>query len=297
MADNDTLQRFMFEKTPIRGEVVHLDATWQAILAKHDYPPLVRNMLGEMMAAAVLLSATLKLNGRLVIQLQGNGPVTLMVVECSNAHELRGLAHWQELPEEGDLTSLAGDGRLTITLEPADDQERYQSIVELKGSTLSDALMNYLQQSEQLDTHLWLAANEQRASGLLLQKLPKDIKMEMAEGEDPDAWNRIIKLSDTVTREELLEVEELNLLHRLYHEESVRIFEPLPVCFRCSCSRERVANMLQTIGIEELNSIIEEQGQVSVACEFCNQKYEFDSVDVGGLFTESIANSPSETRH
>jgi molecular chaperone Hsp33 len=297
MNDNDTLQRFMFEHTPIRGEIVHLDATWQAILDKHDYPAIVRDILGEMMAAAVLLAATLKLNGRLVIQLQGSGPITLMVVECSNAHELRGLAHWQDLPEDGDLSTLAGNGQLTITLEPADDQQRYQSIVELKGNNLSDAIMNYLQQSEQLDTHLWLVANGQRASGLLLQKLPKDNKNELTGEEDQDAWNRIVKLSSTVTKEELLEVTELNLLHRLFHEENVRVFDPLPVCFRCSCSRERVANMLRTIGIEELNAVIEEQGSVNVACEFCNQKYEFDSVDVGGLFTDTVSNSPSETRH
>lgn len=297
MSDNDTLQRFMFEKTPIRGEVIHLDATWQAILAKHDYPPLVRDMLGEMMAAAVLLAATLKLNGRLVIQLQGKGPITLMVVECSNAHELRGLAHWQDLPDQGDLTTLAGDAQLTITLEPIDEQERYQSIVELKGENLSDALMNYLQQSEQLDTHLWLAADGQRAAGLLLQKLPDNDKNKMLDEEDADAWNRIIKLSSTVKKEELLKVEELSLLYRLYHEETVRVFEPLPVCFRCSCTRERVTNMLRTIGITELTSIIEEQGSVGVACEFCNQKYEFDRVDVEGLFASTMSNPPSETRH
>jgi molecular chaperone Hsp33 len=297
MNDNDTLQRFMFEHTPIRGELVHLDATWQAILEKHDYPPLVRDMLGEMMASAILLAATLKLNGRLVIQLQGKGPISLMVVECNNARELRGLAHWQDLPDDGNLATLAGDGQLSITLEPADDQERYQSIVELKGNTLSDALMKYLQQSEQLDTYLWLAANDQRASGLLLQKLPQDAHMQFTEWSDDDAWNRIIKLSSTVTREELLQVTELDLLHRLFHEESVRVFEPLPVCFRCSCSRERVANMLRTIGITELISIIEEQHKVSVACEFCNQKYEFDSVDVEGLFASTVVSDQSGTRH
>lgn len=297
MPDNDTLQRFMFEKTPVRGEIVHLDATWQAILQKHDYPGLVRDILGEMMAAAVLLAATLKLNGRLVIQLQGKGPITLMVVECSNARELRGLAHWQNLPDKGDLMTLAGDGQLTITLEPTDEQERYQSIVELQGKSLSDAVMNYLQQSEQLDTHLWLAANGHRASGLLLQKLPDEARFEGFDESDVDAWNRITTLSSTVTREELLEVEGLNLLHRLFHEEIVRVFEPLPVCFRCSCSRERVANMLRSLGINELVSIIEEQSNVGVACEFCNQKYEFDSVDVEDMFANTVSHVPSGTRH
>jgi len=292
MSDNDTLQRFLFEHTPIRGEIVHLDATWQAILSKHDYPPLVRDLLGQMMAAAALLAGSLKLNGRMVIQLQGSGPITLMVVECTNAQELRGLAHWQDLPAHGDLQTLTGDARLTITLEPRDDQDRYQSIVELSGITLSDALMKYLQQSEQLDTYLWLSADEQRAAGMMLQKLPN-----REEHADADTWNRVVHLASTLTHEELLRVEELHLLHRLFHEETVRVFEPQPVCFRCSCSRERVSNMLRSLGITEVKSILEEQGHVHVACEFCNQKYHFDSVDVEELFASHTPAKSSDTRH
>jgi molecular chaperone Hsp33 len=292
MSDNDTLQRFMFEATPVRGEIVHLDATWQAILARHDYPSLVRNILGEAMAAAVLLAATLKLNGRLVIQIQGSGPISLLVVECKNAHELRGLAHWENLPEHGDLVSLVGNGSLSITLEPDDEKDRYQSIVELKGRKLADALMGYLQQSEQLDTYLWLAADASRAAGFLLQKLPAS-----GEFEDHDAWGRIVHLSSTITHQELLKVNQLELLHRLYHEEKVRVFDPLPVCFRCSCSHDRVTNMLRTLGPDEVQDILHEQGKVSVACEFCNQKYEFDSVDVEELFAGSIRSSTSDTRH
>lgn len=292
MSDNDTLQRFMFEHTPIRGELVHLDASWLAILARHDYPPLVRDILGEMMAAAVLLSATLKLNGRLVIQLQGSGPITLMVVECSHGHELRGLAHWQDLPESGNLQELAGDGRLMITLEPDEEKDRYQSIVELKGATLADALQIYLQQSEQLDTHLWLAADAGRAAGLLLQKLPSDMQEH-----DHDAWNRVVTLAETVQATELLETEQLTLLRRLYHEEQVRVFEPMPVCFRCSCSKDRVVNMLRSLGYDEVQSILEDEGHVGVACEFCNQKYEFDHVDIEQLFASEHSSHSSPTRH
>jgi len=292
MSDNDTLQRFLFEHTPIRGEIVHLDATWQENLSKHDYPPLVRELLGQMMAAAALLAGSLKLNGRLVIQLQGSGPITLMVVESTNANELRSLAHWQDLPNCGDLKSLAGDALLTITLEPRDDQDRYQSIVELSGSTLSDALMKYLQQSEQLDTYLWLCANDKRAAGMMLQKLPS-----LEDQSDVDAWNRVVHLASTLTQEELLKVEELHLLHRLFHQETVRVFEPQPVCFRCTCSRERVSNMLRSLGINEVKSILDEQGKVHVACEFCNQKYNFDSVDVEQLFTSQTSTTISPTRH
>jgi len=292
MPDNDTLQRFMFDQTPIRGEIVHLDATWKTNLSKHDYPPMVRDLLGQMMAANALLAASLKLNGRMVIQLQGSGPITLMVVESTNAQELRGVAHWQDLPEKDDLQSLAGNALLTITLEPRDDQDRYQSIVELKGNTLSDALMGYLQQSEQLDTYLWLSADNQRAAGMMLQKLPGN-----DEQPDKDAWNRVIQLASTLTHEELLKVEELNLIYRLFHQESVRVFEPQPVYFRCSCSRERVSNMLRSLGITEVRSILEDEGNVHVACEFCNQKYIFDSVDVESLFVSQVTSQPSDTRH
>lgn len=292
ISDNDTLQKFLFENTPIRGEIVHLDATWKAIQEKHNYPEPVRDLLGEMMAAAALLAASLKLNGRLVIQLQGNGPITLMVVECMNSTELRGVAHWQDLPASGDLQELAGNGQLTITLEPRDDQNRYQSIVELKGASLSEALMNYLQQSEQLDTRLWLAANQERAVGLLLQKLPS-----VHADVDADSWNRIVTLTNTVREEELFGLAELDLLHRLYHEEEVRVFEPQPVCFRCSCSKERVVSMLRSLGQAEVTSIVQEQGEVAVACEFCNQKYAFDLVDVEELFATETPSNSSTTRH
>lgn len=296
MSDNDTLQKFLFEHTPIRGEIVHLDATWNAVLEKHEYPPLIRNMLGEMMAAAVLLAATLKLNGRLIIQLQGSGPVTMMVVECSDAAELRGVAHWDGLPEQGDLKTLVGDGCLTITLEPADDQQRYQSIVEITGNSLSDALMNYLQQSEQLDTHLWLAAGQQRAAGILLQRLPEHPDRETL-NTDADAWNRVVQLTSTVSADELLKTGELDLLYRLFHEETVRIFEPSPVYFRCTCSSERVSGMLRSLGQAELHDIIAEQGHVAVACEFCNQKYTFDSVDIEQLFASNVSIPGSDVHH
>ena len=289
---NDTLQRFIFEHTPIRGEIVHLDATWRAILERHDYPPIVRNLLGEMMAAAILLAATLKMRGRMIIQIQGHGPIRLLVVECTNALELRAVAHWNELPQTTDLEQLLGDGRLIITLEPVDDQEKYQSIVETKGKTLSEVLGRYLQQSEQLDTHLWLAANSERAAGMLLQKLPsKD------PAQDSDTWNRVMHLTETVQREELLQLPQLNLLHRLYHEEEVRVFEPSPVCFRCSCSKDRVVNMLRVLGYDEVKSILQEQGTVDVACEFCNQKYVFDSVDVEQLFASAAAPPTTDTKH
>ena len=287
----DILQRFLFENANIRGDIVHLDATWQAVLEKHSYPTPVRHLLGEMMVAAVLLSATLKFKGRLIMQVQGDGPVSFMMVECSSEHTLRGLAHCQTDVETGDLKTLVGEGRLAITLEPSDNAERYQSIVELTGDTLSDALGNYLDVSEQLQTQLWLSVDNYSAGGLLIQKLPESEKIA-----DGDTWNRIQQLSSTITDNELLTLPATDIIRRLYHEEDVRIFETEPVCFRCHCSRDRVGNMLRTLGREEVESIIAEESVVQVACEFCNHKYEFDAVDCEQLFIPTISPDSPTTR-
>lgn len=289
---NDTLQRFLFENAAVRGEIVHLDATWQAVLERHDYPAPVRALLGEMMAAVALLAATLKLKGRMIAQLQGNGPVSLLVVEGTSERTLRAIAHYSGADVQGDLRSLVGDGRLVITLEPREGGERYQGIVDLSGDTLADALTDYLMRSEQLDTSLWLAADEQQAAGLLIQKLPGQ-----KTGADEDLWNRVQHLSATIRSEELLTVPPGEIIHRLYHEEDVRVFDAEPVCFRCSCSRERVANMLRNLGPDEVHDILAEQGAIDVACEFCNQKYRFDAVDAGQLFVAGVSPGTPSTHH
>ncbi len=288
---NDLLQRFLFEHADIRGDLVHLDATWQAVLAKHDYAPPVRALLGQAMAAALLLSATLKKQGRLTIQIQGEGPVSFLVVECTAERTLRGLAHADDDVTTTDLRELVGRGRLAITLEPEADGERYQSIVELTGASLAEAIENYLDRSEQLDTRLWLAVDGARAAGLLIQKLP-----ESGRAGDTDAWNRIGQLSGTISAQELLALPAREIIHRLYHEEDVRVFEPEPVCFRCNCSRERVADMLRTLGHEEVRAIVADEGSVQVTCEFCHHKYEFDAVDSEQLFATDFQPSAPRTR-
>jgi len=287
----DILQRFLFENANIRGDIVHLDATWQAVLEKHTYPVPVRHLLGEMMVAAVLLSATLKFKGRLIMQVQGDGPVSFMMVECSSERTLRGLAHCQSIIEAGDLQTLVGEGRLAITLEPAENAERYQSIVELTGDSLAEALGNYLDVSEQLQTQLWLSVDDLSAGGLLIQKLPESEKIP-----DGDIWNRIQQLSSTITDNELLILPATDIIHRLYNEEDVRIFETEPVCFRCHCCRDRVGNMLRTLGRKEVEMVIAEEGIVQVACEFCNHKYEFDAVDCEQLFVNMLSPDFPTTR-
>jgi len=289
---NDTLQRFLFENAPIRGELVHLDATWRAVLARHDYPPAVRDLLGEMMAASALLSATLKYDGSITLQLQGDGPVTLMVVEATSQRTLRGMAQWTGDVPEGNLAARAGSGRLVITIDPGRSNERYQGVVALEGETLADAIDNYLERSEQLPTRMWLAADGEQAAGMLLQRLPKEVM------EDSDAWERIGHLGATIRREELLGLDAREVIHRLFHEEDLRLFDEEAISFSCACSRERVGQMLRSLGHDEMQSILQDEGEVSVDCEFCRQNYRFDSVDVEQLFAaDEISPEVPETRH
>lgn len=291
MTSTDSLQRFLFEHAAIRGELVHLDATWRAALERHDYPPAVRGLLGELMAAAALLSATLKFNGSLTLQIQGSGPVGLAVVEATSERTLRGLAHWSGDPDPMPFPALVGEGRFVITIDPRESGQRYQGIVELEGDTVSAALENYLARSEQLDSRIWLAADTQHAAGMLLQRLPDRAD------EDSDMWNRATHLGATLTRDELLTLPAQEIIRRLYHEEDVRIFDRENMRFHCGCSRERVANVLRMLGYDEVQSILNERGKIDVDCEFCNHHYTFDRVDSEQLFAAESAAPASPTRH
>lgn len=287
----DSLQRFLFEGAPVRGEIVHLDATWRAVLERHEYPEPLRATLGELMAAAALLSATIKFTGSLILQVQGNGPVKLIVVECTSDQTMRATAKWDgELPS-GGLRELVGDGRFVITIAPGDAKQTYQGVVSLAGDSVASALEHYMASSEQLETRLWLASDPTQAAGMLLQKLPG------SSDADPDAWNRAVRLGETVTTRELLALPARQIVHRLYHEEDIRVFEARVVSFRCSCSRERVTNMLRLLGRDEVKSILQERGAVDVSCEFCNRRYAFDAVDAEQVFAAEVVTRPGATRH
>ncbi len=287
----DTLQRFLFEHEPIRGELVHLDDSWRSILDRHDYPPVIANLLGELAAAAVLLAATLKLQGALVLQIVGNGTIKLVVVECSGELQLRATAKWSGDLEQGSLAQLVGDGRFVITLDPKDGKQAYQGIVDLEGGSVAEILQNYMRRSEQLETRIWLAADDKCAAGMLLQKLPEQQEA------DADAWPRLTQLADTLKRDELLGLPAQEVVYRLYHEEDLRLFEAQPVTFHCNCSRTSVASMLKMLGQDEIHSILNERDDIEVFCEFCNQRYEFDRIDVELLFVEAAVLPASEARH
>lgn len=310
----DTLNRFLFPVASVRGELVHLDETWRTVLERHAYPETVRHLLGQMMVASALLTATIKISGSIIMQVQGDGPITLLVVECRpknlseeseseqsdveesageawrSRYELRGMAQWNGEVPAGDLASSFGTGRLVITIDPGPGMERYQGIVELTGTTLAEAIDAYLERSEQLPTRMWLAADGKQAAGLLLQRLP-------GTEADEEHWHRLTTLAATITDKELLELEGREVLHRLFHEEDLQLFPEEPVRFHCSCSRERVANLLRGMGLDEILDIVRTEGAVEVNCEFCNMHYRFDAVDAQQLFVEQPQPEVSKTRH
>ncbi|HQR23475.1 MAG TPA: Hsp33 family molecular chaperone HslO [Steroidobacteraceae bacterium] len=294
MAEKDSLRRFVFERYPFRGQLVHLGPAWRAMMEHHDYPDAVRDSLGEAVAAAALLASTLKFKGQLSLQLRGTGPMHLMLVECSDGLAMRAVARFRLPPATRDLRELSGNGTLTVTLEGEDLVNRYQGVVPLAGERMADCLREYFETSEQLPTRLWLHADGERSSGLLLQRLPvssrpasatESGKGGVAEDEIDDAWQRVQLVAGTVTGPELAGLADRELLRRLFAEDDVRMFESAPVFFRCRCSRERVAAMLRSLGREEIDSILEERGDVEVRCEFCSRSYRFDAVDAGTIFS------------
>lgn len=295
--DDDKLHRFVFEGSAIRGQLVHLDETWQQLLKRQDYPRPVRDVLGEAAAATALLAATIKFDGILTLQARGNGPLRLLVIECTGKRTLRGLARWQGELDGLGFRDLVGDGTLVMTIDPGKGSERYQGIVELVGDSLSACLQHYFARSEQLPTRLWLGVSGLRAAGLLVQEMPES-ETAIKQIDDTDAWERICMLADTVTPQELLELPARVLMHRLFNQEQVRVFDPQPWRFLCKCSRARVSAVLRSLGHEELLRILKEENTVKVDCEYCSDAYSFDAVDVEQLFSEATSSSiPSTTRH
>lgn len=277
MSQHDNLQRFLFDGAPVRGALVRLDGAWQQVLARHAYPAAIRNVLGQMLAAGSLLAANLKFDGTLIMQLHGKGKLRLAVAECTNDRTVRATARYDQDVADAPLAELLGEGgTFVLTLEPKDG-EPWQGIVALEGDSISAMLESYMQRSEQLDTRMLLTCNDDTAAGLLLQRLPD------GHG-DPDAWQHLTVLANTLQPDELLTLDALTILHRLYHEDAVRVFEPQDVTFGCNCSQERVSEMLKLLGGQEVGEAVLEQGSIEVACEYCGQRYVFDDEDVNQLF-------------
>ena len=311
------LTKFLFEGLPVRGVLVRLTESWQEVLRRRqgigEHPAEVRVLLGEMVAAGVLMQANIKFNGALVLQISGDGPVKLAVAEVQPDLAFRATAKVVgEVPSGAQMEAmlnLHGQGRCAITLDPKDrlpGQQPYQGVVPLHGDRreplqqVQQVLEHYMLQSEQLDTRLVLAADDEVAAGLLIQRMPVEGEGNLARRNEDDIglsehFNRIAMLAATLTREELLTLPSERILHRLFWEETLRVFEPAVPRFACSCSRERVRSMLRGLGREESDSLIAERGEVEVGCEFCGLQYRFDAVDVGEMFTPGRDQPPAHT--
>jgi len=291
----DSRFRFLIESCDVRGQLVHLDTCWAEALARTDYPDTVRTLLGEAFVATALLAGTIKFAGKLTLQVRGSGDVYLLVVQITSEGDMRGLARWNEVPDTTQPCSAFGDdARMTISIETDQSAQPYQGIVPIQGDSLAESIQHYFASSEQLKTELFFAVSDSAVSGLLLQALPQNEQQTL----DDDGWARAVALAETLSEQELLQEDVETLLHRLYHEEQVRLFESVQLRFFCTCSKERTDGMLISLGEAEVLDIVKEQGDVSISCEFCDARYRYDAVDVTALFKGYVADHPnSGTQH
>lgn len=288
MSSDDCVQRFYFEHTDLRGEIITLAKTVQDAMA-HHHPSLVcRNLLGEFFAAAGLIAGILKFEGLLTLQIRGDGPIALIMAEASHERDLRGIIRTQDDVQESDLLDkslqeLVGDGVLTITIDPTDGQ-RYQGIIGLTGNNLADALSHYFAQSEQLPTRLWLSANADRAAGLLIQALPPTGERKHNKEAREEEFNGAEQLADTISPDELLNLNHEDILYRLFNAYSLRLMPSSPTRFHCSCSKTRSGSALMSLGVNDAYDLLAEQKQIQIDCQFCGQQYSFDQADLDALF-------------
>jgi molecular chaperone Hsp33 len=288
-AASDFVVRFLLEELDIRGAFVRLGDAWRSLQARRNYCGTVRDLLGEMTATAVLVAGNLKQPGRLTFQLQGHGPVRMLVIDCSAELHLRGMAKAEAEVAPAPVSQLFGDGRLSLILQNEAAREPYQSLVPVAGDSIAAIFEHYLDQSEQQPARLWLAAGEEYACGLFLQKLPG------ADAKDADGWARAEQLAATVTPQEMQALPVETLLGRLFPEETLRLFQPKPVAYDCPEDRDKVSEMLRSLGRAEVESILAEQGEIVVRDDICNREYRFDADDLDALFPHDTM--PKRTLH
>lgn len=284
---SDIRTRFIFDDIPIRGMHIRLEKVWHHIVNQKHYPVAICRALGELLAAGSLLSANLKNEGTLIVQVQGQGRLKMLVVEATSENTVRATARWDETAEIHDdesLTALLGENSVFVLTHQPKDADPWQGVVPLEGDSIAQMLVNYMKRSEQLDTYITLAADDQAAGALLLQRLPE-------EELDDAAWEHVTTLAQTLTPQELTGLDAHHALYRLYHETPPRVFEPEAIEFACTCSRGKVSDMLLMLGGQEVGGVVAEQGSIQIDCDFCHSKYVFDETDVNALFGADVVNA------
>lgn len=287
MINNDIIQRFLFENHEIRGQLVRLGESFQTIAKQHDYPPALKNLLGESLVLSVLLNAIIKLKGRLSVQFNGAEPLKLLMAQCNQDYQIRGLADWEgnDLDQEALLNALK-KGTLGIIIRPDDTSRSYQGIVQFEGQSLAQSIEHYFKYSEQLPTRIWVSVDDNQAAGLLLQAMPSSGLKKAQPVPEDDVFQHVVHLAETITKEELLVLNNEVLLNRLFREEEIRLFSPASVEFGCTCSLEKSKKAVLMLGQEEGEKELQAKQEIVVICEFCNTEYHFDRVDVAKLFKD-----------
>lgn len=274
---------FVFESLPVRGEIIHLSRTWRRMIGDHDYEPIVRATLGEAAAATGLIAQSLKFDGSVTLQIQGNGDLRMLVMQCTDDLELRGMASPAPHVTARSFDELVQDAHCAITIDSG--ERPYQGIVEVNRDSFSASLENYFARSAQVPSHVALLCDDELSGGMLLQKMP-------GQAIDPDDWTRLGLLAKTLTRDDFTRDSGLDLIGKLFNEDDVRVYEGKPVIFKCRCSQERAEDVLRMLGADEINAALEEQGRLEVTCEYCGRMRRFDSVDVSRLFADNVIRGP-----
>ncbi len=289
MSATDLVRRFVLERHPIRGHAVRLSQAWLSLREHQDYPPAVQQLLGEAVGAVVLLAATLKFDGVLTLQLQGKGLVNLLVAQCTHDFKVRAMARHEAIGGEAGFRSLAGEGQIVVTVEATDRASSYQGVVPISGNSLAESLEAYFHQSEQLPTRVLLAASSGVVAGMLVQRVPGmgGTQEQLDEAALASAWQKADAAMSSLARGQLLEDDVEQRLVDMFGVDEVRVFSGHEVIFECRCSRERVANVLRSLGVDEVRSVVAEQGTCTVTCEFCQKPYKFDAIDIEHLFDEA----------
>lgn len=279
MQSSDTLQRFIFENAEIRGEIARLEETYQTIINQREYPEVIKRILGEALVACLLLVGSIKFEGELSLQFQGNEALSMMIVQCDHQLNLRGFARFKEGLSQDDYQKAFLGGEMSFMINQTHQTEIFQSIIPITSSSMEQNLMNFFAQSEQIATQIHIASNGQRVVGFLLQLLP---------GQDTEQreefWEYATKIGQTLTDEELLKLDNEVILHRLYHETDIRMLLEKDAQFKCRCTPEKMRSLLKVLGEEDVKKLLDETGQVDIGCDFCNQHYLFDAIDVTMLF-------------
>ncbi len=279
MTEPDTLQRFMFEHASIRGEIAHLQDTYKTIMNQHPYPPMVKSLLGEALISCLLLAGSVKFEGEISLQFQGDKRLPLLLVQCDHLLQIRGFAKYQEDDSEIDYNSAFLQGNMVLTINHYNQTQTYQSIVPIRSTAMSENLMHYFAQSEQIASRVWLAANDETAAGMLLQLMPSQDTQQREQ-----FWEYAVQLGQTITDKELLTLDNQTILHRLYHETELRLYTARPVRFSCRCNSEKMKEVLTVLGEKDIQELLQERGKVDINCDFCNRHYSFDAIDITLLF-------------